>query len=96
MVLHSPIFANLSNDVFYKRALTSPYCPDGKKKITKLKPDLICNDEFYVGYDETINATKIIMNKTGKEYLPYSLYVNSDGSYWADICTAGFDSGKER
>ena len=82
--------------MFVNQALIASFCPDGKKKITKLKPDLICNDNFHLDYDEEINSTKIKINRTGKEYIPYSLYVNSDGSYWADICTAEIDSTKER
>ena len=92
----SPIFRNLSADVFFKKVLTTPYCPAGKKKLTKLKPDMICNDKFYLGYDEKINTTKIIIKNTGKEYLPYSLYVNNDGSYWADVCTDEIDPTKEK
>ena len=91
----SPLFRNLSEEIFYKRVLTTPYCPDGKKKLTKLKPDMICNDQFYLGYDEKSNATKIVVKDTGKEYIPYSLYVNNDGSYWADICTVEFNPTKE-
>ena len=55
-------------------------------RLDKLRPDEICNDRFYIDFDEKENITKLVVEKSGKMYNHFSIYVNDDGSYWADYC----------
>lgn len=96
-IFRSPDFDNLPPDAFYKYVLISRYCPHGEKKINKLRPDVICNDRFYINYDESDNTTKLVVTKSGKKYNHFTIYTNDDGSYWADHCFADkSDAAKDR
>ena len=86
-IFRSPLFANkyMAESVFCKHFLSSKYCPLGKK-VARLIPELRCNDKFHLIYDDNDNITKLIVEKSGKAYEDYTIYLNNDMSYSADAC----------
>ena len=87
-IFRSSLFDKIPPEAFYKYPLSIRLCPRGEKGIDKLRPDTICNDRFYIDFDENDNITKLIVSKSGKKYNHYTIYANNDGSYSADVCRA--------
>ena len=88
-ILRSPVFEEISEGAFYIPMPLFRRCPRnkyGKKNIGTLRPDVIQDHRFYIDFDENDSITKLVVAKSGEQYSYFSLYVNNDGTYWADYC----------
>ena len=96
-IFRSPKFKNIALANFDDYSLHSGLCLGDLTAEKRLEPGLRCNDIFSIDYDTNKKSTKLIIDKSGKEFDHYGLYVHDDLSYSAAVCRESLvDETKEQ